>query len=295
LNHPLRAYLTTGNRIVKDITDEHAFTGYNPVIFALHSLPEPAAPVITILFSHKSLQPNETFHRKDAIAILSMQKIQQQVIDNDTIVYYKGIHGMHRLVSPFHQSVTKLSNRLFNKKAGNVFLSGNLYSQVQIAYALPRTISLITVGQPDGFNLFPTDLHGPIGDHHYIISLRHEGKACSQVEAARNIVISEIDANAYKTAYALGKNHMQDAKSEDQFPFGKFRSANFNLPLPSAATFYRELTLQDLFRDGIHQIMLFSVVTAYSLATAPATLAHIHNACATWRDNNQLEGNYLLR
>ena len=61
------------------------------------------------------------------------------------------------------------------------FLPDNLYKQVQIAYSIPRNISLITVGQNDRFNLFPTDLHGPVNEDHYIISLRHEGKACQQV------------------------------------------------------------------------------------------------------------------
>jgi hypothetical protein len=39
----------------------------------------------------------------------------------------------------------------------------------------------------EGYNLFPTDLHGQPDDEHYVISLRHEGIACQQVLQTRKI------------------------------------------------------------------------------------------------------------
>jgi hypothetical protein len=58
---------------------------------------------------------------------------------------------------------------------------------------------------------------------------------------------------------------------------------------------YRELKLQDSFRHGIHRLLHFKVFSENTVDTTNATLAHVHNCYATWRDNNQLEGNYLLR
>jgi hypothetical protein len=176
-----------------------------------------------------------------------------------------------------------------------VFLPGNLYTQVQVAYALPRVISLITVRQDGLFNLFPTDLHGPAGEGHYLISLRHAGKACRQVEAARQIVVSEMHCDACKAVYALGKNHMQDVKPKDRFPFGSSVSTILQLPLPEAALLYRELELEESFMHGIHKLMLFKVLSQQVLTDTKATLAHIHTTYATWRYNNGLEGNYLSR
>ena len=166
--------------------------------------------------------------------------------------------------------------------------------QVQVAYSFP-VISLITVKQNDLFNLFPTDLNGQIDDEHYIISLRHEGKAANQVEMAKRILITEIDPSFYKTVYSLGKNHMQELKAKDQFPFSDSFSDFLQLPLPRSAVYYRELELEQSFDHGIHRFLLFKIINKRLIVEKPATLAHIHNVYATWRHNKGLPGNYLLR
>jgi len=205
------------------------------------------------------------------------------------------VKGSHHFISPFHQFIIQLYNRLYQKKTGNVYLPGNLYKQVQIAYSLPRNISMITVRQNNRFNLFPTDLHGPVNDDLYIISLRHDGKACEQVISSGRILLSQVDCDFYKIAYALGKNHMQDWKEKENYPFSDGVSAHLQLPLPRSALFYRELELQDSFTCGIHRVMLFKTLYSQRFQDSPSTLAHIHNVYATWRQNNGLPGNYLLR
>jgi flavin reductase (DIM6/NTAB) family NADH-FMN oxidoreductase RutF len=184
---------------------------------------------------------------------------------------------------------------LYNKKEGNVFLKNNLYKQVQIAYAVPRTISLITVTGSNLYNLFPTDLHGSIGDQFYSVSLRINGKACMQVEAAKRIVVSEMHSDAYKTAYSLGKNHMQELKARDNFPFSELVSAILKFPLPNLVLKYRELELIETFDHGIHKLFLFKIISHHAVSDEKATLTHIHNVYATWRHNKALPGNYLLR
>jgi hypothetical protein len=104
-----------------------------------------------------------------------------------------------------------------------------------------------------------------------------------------------MQANACKTVYALGKNHMQELKQKEDFPFGAFYSENFQLPLPGEATGYRELELESSLLHGIHKLLLFKIIHTKALTPVPATLVHIHNSYATWRDNNHLTGNYLLR
>jgi flavin reductase (DIM6/NTAB) family NADH-FMN oxidoreductase RutF len=221
--------------------------------------------------------------------------IRRQSAGDMDIVYYEGIKGEHRFLSSFHQYVIALNNRLYNKNPGNVYLHTNLYKQVQIAYSVPRVISLITVSDGELFNLFPTDLHGTVNEQYYINSLRHEGKACKQVEASRRVVISQVHCDAYKTAYSLGKNHTQDLRSKDNFPFGNTSSSVFQLPLPQLALDYRDLELVQCFEHGIHKLLLYKIVSRQVLSHEPVTLAHIHNVYATWRHNNGLPGNYLLR
>lgn len=322
---PLHAFLVNKNRIVRDITADHNFIGYCPLIFTLYSNPVDKIDLpdlIEIVFTDHILQTNEILKKKDALARLSLKMIRRQSVNGYEICQYEGVHAEHHFISRFHQLVNGLYNQRYNKKPGNVFLHDNLYKQVQIAYSLPRIISLVSVSDGQLFNLFPTDLHGPIGEEYYVSSLRHEGKACHQVETAGRIVISEIHADMYKTVYSLGKNHMLEMKPEDQFPFDDHKSSVLGLPLPKQTLRYRELELKETFNHGIHKILLYKVlsINTFTAASIPGyristptfakastgkpdaepqnsnlTLSHIHNVYATYRHNKHLSGNYLLR
>ncbi|HMG66388.1 MAG TPA: hypothetical protein VK588_01840 [Chitinophagaceae bacterium] len=294
--HPLHAYLVVNNRVVKDITELHLFVGYNPLILAIPSsgISNRGLQIIDIAFSQTLFQPNEYLAEKEAIALLSMKKIREIKVDEDTILFYEGIKGTHHFLSGFHQTIIQLNNRLHNKKQGNVFLENNLYKQVQIAYAIPRKICLVTVWDNNLYNHFPTDLHGRINNW-YVVSLRHEGKACHQVQSARKIVLSDINSKAYKEVYKLGKNHMQPPKDRSFFDFNSIFSKNFNLPLAKDVLSYKELELENSFINGIHKLLLFRVVFEEKISSEPATLAHIHNCYATWRFKHRISSNYLLR
>lgn len=295
---PLHVYLVSANKVIKDITNHHLFTGYSPLIFALPSFIEinlSQVENITISFTQTTFRQNEILGKRDVLATLHFKKMENKFAGTNTIYFYKGIQAEHRFSNTFHQFIIQLGNNLFNKKQGNVFLPGNLYKQVQVAYAVPRKISLITIKQGILFNLFPTDLHGQIDEGHYLISLRRGGKAAQQVEITKKILIAEIDSAFYKTAYSLGKNHMQELKSKDQFPFSSESSKILELALPQSALCYRELELVDSFDHSIHRLFLFKILKSRQIENKPATLSHIHNVYATWRYNKGLSGNYLLR
>jgi hypothetical protein len=295
-SQPLHVYLAENARVIKDITQSHLFVGYCPLIFAfLSSTAWENRDKLDLLFTTRSFLPNEIVSKKDAIARLSLQRIRSLAGLADTIQFYEGTKGTHRFVSPFHQSIIQLTNKLYNKTAGNVFLKGNLYTQVQIAYGLPRKICLITVGDDQLYNLFPTDLHGQINEQEYIISLRHEGKACHQVEHAAKIALSDMPVNEYKNVYSLGKNHTRPLRNASEFNFESTRSKLFSLPLPRHVLSYKELMLETSFIHGIHKILLFKICHEEKLATTPETLSHVHNCYATWRHNQGLSSNFLLR
>jgi hypothetical protein len=293
----LHAYLIENEKIICSVTNSHLFVGYSPLILAFFNIQNKDLALensIDIVFSARPLHPNENFSSKDAIARLSLKKTDQRAAGYETIYFFEGEKGQHRFLSPFHQFIISLANRI-NNKPGNVFLPSNLYRQVQIAYSIPRNISLITAGNENRYNLFPTDLHGEAGNEHYVLSLRYEGKACRQVADTEKILISTIHSQFYKSAYALGKNHMQEMKERSQFPFSNEVSSQFSLPVPQPALLSRELELQDSFIHGIHRLMIFKILSRQQWNNAPSTLAHVHNVYATWRYNKRMAGNYLLR
>ena len=291
---PLYVYLVNNKHIIKDITNHHLFVGYCPLIFALPSFADVELPnELHLIFSQKLLQPNEPFLKKDAIASLNLKIIKQQQGEGSTIFYYEGTKGSHSFLPMFSQWILSINNQLYNKRPGNVFLHNNLYKQVQVAYAIPRSIALITISSNTMFNLFPTDLHGQPDEANYIISLRTGGKALEQTEKSGRLLITKLHSDGYAMAYGLGKNHMQPLKAKDNFPFSPLLSQTFQWPLPQYVVAYKELALQDSFTHGIHKILLFKMVSDVQVQAGATTLAHIHNSYATWRYKNKLPGNYL--
>lgn len=294
-DQPLNVYLLHNGRVVRDITKDHAFVGYHPVVFALSIAMEDAHQSVEIIFSHEKLNSGHKAGSRVILAFLSLKKVYQLSMNNEYVFFYEGVFGKHRFISKFRQFIISLHNHFFQRKEGNVFLQGNLYKQVQIAYALPRKISLVTVASQNLFNLFPSDLHGPVSNGYYVISLRHTGNACAQVDKTRNILLSDVNANIYREVYKMGKNHMQPMKEKHAYRFSSELSPLFQLPVPEHALHCYELEMQSSFKSGIHRIMLFRIRNEFIVNTEFASLAHVHNVYATWRHKNQLTGNYLLR
>lgn len=284
---PLAISIVTNSEI-KDITTHHLFVGYNPLILAIPGDQLPGD-------NKKKLELELQSGDNKTVAYLKLSHIRDQQAGNKKVSYFIGNFGKHRFLNSFNQFIISLNNRLYNKKQGNVFLHSNLLKQVQIAYSVPRTISLITVGSNNQFNLFPTDLHGPVDDDHYIISLRQNGKAAKQVQETKKILVCNVNADIYKAVYALGKNHMQEMKPKENFPFSAESSEFFHLPIPVRSLLCREIELTDFFDHGIHRLFLFRVLNKSRLPGEPATLAHIHAVYASWRLNHGKQGNYLIR
>ena len=292
--NPLHIYLVHAGKVVEDITYRHAFVGYSPLVFALED-PHGDYSLIEMIFSHEIFEIAENVYDLEPLACLTLKKIRELESGDGTIYFFEGIHGSHAFILRLFQIINLLNYRMYGRKPGNVYLAGNLYKQVQVAYSIPRKISLITVGKDDLFNHFPTDLHGPIGNDLYLVSLRHEGKACAQVMESGSMVLSDVKASMYRVVYSLGRNHMQAMKERTAFEFSDKNSAHLHLPLPEQLVSYRELKLKDSFTYGIHRIMLFMVTYRENVDNEEETLVHIHNTYATWRYRNGLLSNYLLR
>ena len=293
----LRVYLVKDGQVIQDVSSLHLFVGYKPLIFAFPKLERidlNETRELSLVLSNRIVATGSTISLDQVVARLTLIQVEVKEINRSKIYFYEGSDGNHKFLSPVNQWAIQLENEWFNKKPGNVFLSANLYRQVQIAYAIPRRISLITLRKDEAFNVFPTDLHGRLNEDIYLISLRHAGLAAQQVELTKKIVLSQLAPSAYKLAYGLGKNHMQPPKAKEHFPFLHNASEKFGIPVPDQATGYFELTLEDSSVMGIHRLFVFSI-SADKTNSEANSLVHIHNAYASWRKKNGLSGNYLLR
>jgi flavin reductase (DIM6/NTAB) family NADH-FMN oxidoreductase RutF len=291
---PLSVFLAIGNQdFLLNVTSSHLFLGYKPLIIGL------SFNISDENYTSIRDQRNISFHfvsePQTEIAKLILRRIGERVIGNQVVLFYEGEHGSHSFLKHFHQCVSRQFEKWRTHPANNVSLQGNLIEQVRIAYSIPRIISVISASDGSLTNMFPTDLHGQIGEKYYAGSLRKGGLANEQIEKCKRIVISEVGASFYRQAYALGKNHMKQLQNESIFSIHPSRSKNFNFPLPILARYYRELKWIDSFDHGIHRIHLYEIIHQQVIEENGSILAHIHQHYAQWREDKKLETNYLFR
>jgi hypothetical protein len=303
LKSPLRVYATARDSIgARDVTSTHLLLGYKPAIIVLPvaGTDEPTATEAELCLSFVNGDFALDTRWKDfptsrnSVARLALKRIREHRVDELTLAFYEGTSGEHRFLNRLHRAANNWLEARRKKPADNIGLPGNLYEQVRIAYSVPRLISLVSLGDEHGVNLFPTDLHGPVGARHYLSSLRIGGKACAQVERYRRIVISEVDAAIFRQVYAMGKNHMKDTTAPLNFDLHSAASTSLGAPLPLGVVSYRELEWVNYLEVGIHRIYCYRVLHAENVA-ASKRLAHVHKYYVQWRENAGLATQYFFR
>jgi flavin reductase (DIM6/NTAB) family NADH-FMN oxidoreductase RutF len=242
--------------------------------------------LVSLLFS-------ELESGNDPVAELELQFVQKKEFDELSLFLFTGVQGKHSFLSGIHQFTNAMQDLLTKKKENNISLKGNLYDQVRIAYAFPRVISIVTVGDGHLFNMFPTDLNGRIDEEHYVISLRRDGKVNQQVEELKKICLSTVKISFCKDAYRMGKNHMQPLKPLEEFKISTEKSEYLRLPLPSEAFAYKELELTDSIDVGIHRLHFLKILHEKFLHTGSA-LAHVHRFYAAWEMKQGRKTPYLI-
>ena len=291
--HSLRV-LVSGSSQSFDISDQHLFLGYKPVIIGIIAISNSA--LHQLLSSAKSLRLlfRSEESANNPVAFLELQFFQIKDFGEEELFIFTAKKGHHIFLSPFHQLMNRMKDSLTKKRENNISLYGNLYDQVRIAYSFPRVISIISLGDGKNFNFFPTDLNGSISDQYYVISLRHEGKANAQVETCRKVCISKVSSSFFREAYAMGKNHMTELKPLESFEISSERSEQLNLPLPLQVLSYKELEHLSSVDIGIHRLHFFRIVHQKTLQSQP-TLAHLHRYFAAWEKRKGGNTRYLIR
>jgi len=292
--HPLRIFAMSGvNKHGEDISEKQLLVGYKPLLIGIpenYLTDDYAAEhrVISLLFKTDALE---------SIASLEVKLIKEVKLNSISIFLFEGLKGIQSFTNPIHRISNNLHYVMTSDKKKNIFLEGNLYKQVKIAYSVPRKIYLASVGTGGLFNIFPTDLSGLIGENNFIISLRSTGKVCKQVEQAGKCLVAQMDSGSYKEVYKLGKNHMRELSNVNSFEISlrDERSEKLNLPVPLKAIMYYELEKIDKSEIGIHTIHFLKVINKVKLSESNSVLAHIHRDVAEWRLRNGIDTNYLLR
>ena len=285
------AYLLTGNGFI-DVTDEHIFLGYCPVIIGLSTVKNDS--LSDLLESKNEIIIVFGESTDEQTARISLKKIEKITFESVYVFLFEGIKGSHNFLSITYQLINNIKYKIKAEKKNNIYLKGNLYQQVKVAYSIPRKISLVTLGNKNMFNIFPTDLNGKMNDNYFVMSLRKTSKANEQVNELRKLVISEVNAESYTEAYSYGINHMKELNPLNNFSFSNELSKSFKLPLPKNILSYFEIEMVRQLVIGIHNLIFFRIIGFVKIGSSN-TFAHIHRDYAQWRINNNLQSEFLVR
>ena len=288
--NPLSVFFVTDQTRI-NITESHLFLGYKPLVIGFPmEMSDENNDAKQMDHAILSFEMNES-----RIATIILRKIFYRNLGQYGISFYEGERGTHHFLNSFHQTMARLREKFRHRPSENISLSGNLLDQVRIAYSVPRVISIVTICDGNQMNMFPTDLHGPIGNQFYASSLRIGGKANSQVDAYKKIVISEVSIDYYKEAYLQGKNHMMDFRNKDYFSLHSQKSVQYDFSLPTRVQEFAEMKRIDFLDVGIHRIHLYQVDGRNSVDEKKSKLGHIHQFYAQWRQTNSIPTQLFFR
>lgn len=238
---------------------EILFLGYGPLVLGL-----PPGRAGDVLELHQAASP-----------VASMRLRALDDLRWPGMAWKRGDAPRQRFLPAVWEPLDRLRQWINSRQRGNVTRAMKDYDLLRIAYAQPREIHLAVVGPPERCNIFPTDLHGPVGPEHYIISLRHANKACAQVQAAGRLVLCRMHLDRYRVVYGLARRH--GASME---PAGTITQVNgdlFGHALPKGTLDALHLQLEDHVDAGIHRLLRFRIMDAQHVGGG-AVLAHAHAA-----------------
>lgn len=293
-NKPLRVVIKSfSSKILTDITKNHLFIGYKPLVIALDKKYLNDAAITSFQQLTISFQTDV----ESEIAKVDLELVKEIKLNSNNCLVFKGKKGVSSFANPFHKLTRSIYYYLTSDKKQNIFLAGNLYEQIKIAYSIPRKIYLATVGSNSLFNIFPTDLSGKYESEYFIMSLRTGGKANQQIVNEGKCLISVMEATAFPDVYHAGKNHMKELTEIPKIGVSirNERSNVLKLPVPLRATKYYELESIEKCEVGIHTIHFFKIINSVELNGNNSVLAHIHRDYAEWRLRNGMNLNYLIR
>src|ERR1700678_1202880 len=123
-------------------------------------------------------------------------------------------------------------------------------------YICPRPVVLVSVVDGNAGNIFPMDLIGPVGGHHFTLALHGTSTAVSLMERSRRVALSGVPVEQISTAYALGQTHKKTDFRWNQVSFDLTTSPAFGLPIPEFALSVKEMEIEEVRAMGSHKLFI---------------------------------------
>jgi flavin reductase (DIM6/NTAB) family NADH-FMN oxidoreductase RutF len=152
---------------------------------------------------------------------------------------------------------------------------------LNIFYMMPRSVYLVSVSEPNGRNIFPMDLVGPLTGGRFVLALRRTSPSIEAMRSGGRIAVSGVPAESKDVAYALGAHHKDALVDWAALPIPLRRSSRFDIPIPAGALRVRELKVQKCEAVGSHMLFITSIVSDSQTSDEPQ-LCHMSDTYVRW-------------
>jgi flavin reductase (DIM6/NTAB) family NADH-FMN oxidoreductase RutF len=168
------------------------------------------------------------------------------------------------------------------RKGRRIRMSAAERHAMAVMFICPRPVSLLSVADERGVNIFPLNVMGDLSENFFAFCLK-EGKLPAQfVEKTGRIVLNSVPMAEAPIAFRLGPNHNVPTIDLGRLPFATRASRTFGIPVPVFAFRVRELEVEQIHRLGFHTFFLARVISDEQLAEVPEFCV-AHGFYEDWR------------
>jgi flavin reductase (DIM6/NTAB) family NADH-FMN oxidoreductase RutF len=153
-----------------------------------------------------------------------------------------------------------------------------------VMFIRPHPVSLVSLVDEVGGNIFPMNLMGDLGNGHFAFALKDSRRAAHLVERTRRIALSSVPLSQASLAYQLAINHTKECIEWNQLSFATKASATFNIPVPVFTQRVREMEVTKVHNIGSHILFLARIMRDETFSNGPG-LSVIHGFYQAWRLN----------
>jgi flavin reductase (DIM6/NTAB) family NADH-FMN oxidoreductase RutF len=206
------------------------------------------------------------------VGLLHLRHVRNWDATGITIAAFEIHSGTQQCLRwPYRPLNQWLQNRsmLKNTDPANFSMPPEAVQQLMIFYICPRPVVLVSVDDGSHNNVFPMDLIGPVSADRFTLALRSTSQSVATMKSSRRVVLSDIAARAFGTAYKLGAHHKNIKVDWASLPFGIRRSRDFALPYPDIALRVREVEILDFDTIGSHTFFVTRIASEVPVADEP--------------------------
>ena len=153
-----------------------------------------------------------------------------------------------------------------------------------VMFIRPHPVSLVSLADETGGNIFPMNLMGDLGNEYFAFALKDSRRAAHLVERTRRIALSSIPLSQAPLAYQLAINHTKERIEWDELPFATNVSTKFSIPVPVFAQRVREVDVMKVHYIGSHVLFVARIVHDETFSNSLG-LSVIHGFYQAWRLN----------